>query len=233
MCLRAVAFSALCLIVPLGVNCGGGAQSPGDGGGPGATGSGGTSPAGAGGAVPGTGGTAGTGPTGGNPGGTGGQAGVDNGKLFTDAATVPPDAGNGTTPDTTTPAGDSVPSGIPGDGNMATAQIGSLGLKAVFTQKGTDVTVVITATRCSAGNHTFEVHEGFACDDPTKGPVWGMGKRGTGLSPLVCGADQKGTLTYTRTAADPALKWTVADHNKDTDVTLHPIMVETNCGTFF
>ena len=167
---------------------------------------------------------------GGNP-GSGGQAGVDNGKLFTDAATVPPDAGNGGTPETP-PTGDVVSSGIPGDGNMATAQIGSLGLKAVFTQKGMDVTVVITATKCPAGNHTFEVHEGFACDDPTKGPVWG-GRRGTGLAPLVCGADQKGTLTYTRSGADPALKWTVADHNKDTDVTLHPIMVEANCGTFF
>jgi hypothetical protein len=91
---------------------------------------------------------------------------------------------------------------------------------------------VITATKCPAGNHNFEVHEGFACDDPTKGPVWG-GMRGTGIGPLVCGADQKGTLTYTRSGANPALKWTVADHDKYTDVTLHPIMVEANCGTFF
>jgi hypothetical protein len=40
-------------------------------------------------------------------------------------------------------------------------------------------------------------------------------------------------LTYTRSGSDPALAWTVGDHNTNTDVTLHPMMLDSNCGTFF
>jgi hypothetical protein len=122
---------------------------------------------------------------------------------------------------------------IPGDGNTATAKVPTFGLSAVFTQKGTEVTVVVTATKCPAGAHTIHIHEGFACDDPTNKPIWG-GKRGDGFGTLTCTADQKGTLTHTRSGADPATKWTLGDQNLMTDVTLHPIFIDgQSCGTFF
>jgi hypothetical protein len=195
-----------------------------------------------------TGGSGGTGGTTGTAGGTGGQgntgkagssgSNVDDGSLFKDAGSITSilaDAGgSGTAPDagasTMKEAGSSA---IPGDGNMATGKVSGFGIRAVFTQKGVDVTVVITATNCPEGMHTFTIHEGFACDDPTKGPVWGGGKRGGGISPLVCDATKHGTLTYTRTGADPSTNWTVADHNQTTDLTLHPLMADTQCGTFF
>ena len=218
------AFLAIGTITVLGVGCaasqqdGGGGQSgaPGSGSG-GATGTGGQQQGGA----------------GGSPQATGGapqNSGFDDGKLFPDAgpAMAPPMVEAGPPP----PPVDGG-SGIPGDGNTATAKVGSLGLAAVFTQKGTDVTVVVTATRCPAGAHTIQIHEGFACDDPTNKPVWG-GKRGDGIGTLNCTADQKGTLTHTRSAADPATKWTLGDQNLMTDVTLHPIFIDgRTCGTFF
>ena len=83
---------------------------------------------------------------------------------------------------------------------MATAHSG--GFTLVFTQKGLDVTLVISG--CT-GTHKVEVHEGYACDDPTKGPVWG-GTRGTGIfnaaSMFTCDATTK-SATYTRSGADP------------------------------
>jgi len=181
--------------------------------------------------------------SGGGGGGAGGKPGtssssVDDGFLFKDAGSVSsiladagaaaakPDAGPATAPE----AGGSA---IPGDGNMATGKVSAYGIVAVFTQKGLNVTLEITATRCPPGMHTFTIHEGFACDDPTKGPVWGGGKRGGGIPPLVCDAMQRGTLSYTRTSEDPATMWTVADHNPTTDLTLHPLMADSQCGTFF
>lgn len=173
-------------------------------------------------------------------GGTSGAVGtnVDNGSLFKDAGavgTILADAsGPQAMPDASTGANqDGTGSGIPGDGNTATGKIGGFGLTAVFTQKGVDVTVVITATNCPAGAHTFTIHEGFACDDPTKGPVWGGGKRGGGIPSLMCDATKHGSLTYTRTGSDPSTNWTVADHNGTTDLTLHPLMADSQCGTFF
>ena len=164
--------------------------------------------------------------TGGQPTGSG-----DNGALFRDAAStaaILADA-NGPSPADGS-AGGEAGSGIPGDGHMATAHIG--GYTAVFTQKGTDVTLVLSGN-CS-GSHKIEIHEGYACDDPTKGPVWG-GARGTGLfsagSTFTCDGTSK--ATYTRSGADPKTSWTVADHNAMTDVTLHPILVDNSCGTFF
>jgi hypothetical protein len=182
---------------------------------------------------------AGTGGLMGNPGkaGTSGTN-VDDGSLFNDAGSATsiladaggsattPDAGAGTMKD----AGGSA---TPGDGNSATGKIGGFGLTVVFTQKGVDVTLVITATNCPQGMHTFTIHEGFACDDPTKGPVWGGGKRGAGIPPLTCDSARHGSLTYTRSGADPSTNWTVADHNPTTDLTLHPLMADTQCGTFF
>lgn len=183
--------------------------------------------------------------TGGATGGQGntGEAGtsgtnVDDGSLFHDAGTVAgilADAGgSGATSEagtTTTPDGGG--SGIPGDGKSAIGKVVPFGLRALFTQKGVDVTVVITATHCPAGMHTLTIHEGYACDDPTRGPVWGGGKRGAGIPPIICDAAQQGTLTYTRSGSDPSTNWTVADQNPTTDVTLHPLMMESQCGTFF
>ncbi|HVR64077.1 MAG TPA: hypothetical protein VMU50_19395, partial [Polyangia bacterium] len=112
--------------------------------------------------------------------GSGGKVSTgDNGDLFNPDAAVPANtlptvtAGTGT-PDasTATPEGGS---GIPGDGHMATAHSG--GFRLVFTQKGLDVTLAIDG--CS-GTHKVEIHEGYACDDPTRGPVWG-GTRGTAI----------------------------------------------------
>jgi hypothetical protein len=189
----------------------------------------------------GTGGTGGTGLTGqpstGTATGTGGQppGSGDNGALFSDAASATAILADAKGPSSAGPADASAGqpesgSGIPGDGHMATAHIG--GFTAVFTQTGTDVTLAITGN-CS-GSHKIEIHEGYACDDPTKGPVWG-GARGTGLfsagSTFTCDATKK--ATYTRSGADPKTNWTVADHNPTTDVTLHPILVDNSCGTFF
>ncbi|HEX3697034.1 MAG TPA: hypothetical protein VH374_16775 [Polyangia bacterium] len=172
--------------------------------------------------------------------GKGGTSGknVDDGSLFKDAGSVSSILADAGGPNATPDAGASTmkevgASAIPGDGNMATGKIGGFGLKAIFTQQGLDVTVAITATNCPQGMHTFTIHEGFACDDPTKGPVWGSGKRGGGIPALVCDSTKHGTLTYTRTGTDPSMNWTVADHNQTTDLTLHPLMADTQCGTFF
>jgi hypothetical protein len=198
-------------------------------GGTGATGGSG----GAGGAIEADGATVGRGDSGelGTPG-----TNVDDGSLFHDAGTVAGilAGGSGATSEagtTTTPDGRG--SGIPGDGKSAIGKVVPFGLRALFTQRGVDVTVVVTATRCPAGMHTLTIHEGYACDDPTRGPVWGGGKRGAGIPPIVCNAAQQGTLTYTRNGSDPSTNWTVADQNQTTDVTLHPLMMESQCGTFF
>ncbi|MEA2698137.1 MAG: hypothetical protein QOI66_2408 [Myxococcales bacterium] len=210
------------------VGCGAAPQGdPGAGGGSGAPGNGGGGSASTGGSPQGGGGT--------HPSGSGGASqgnGFDDGKLFQDAGpvTAPPAEDAGTGPADAGPKPEA--GGPPADGTTATAKVGSLGLDAVFTQKGADVILVVTATKCPAGSHAFRIHEGFACDDPTNKPVWG-GKRGDGISPLVCGADQKGTFTYTRSGADPTLKWTIGDQSLTTDVTLHPIFVDNSCGTFF
>jgi hypothetical protein len=227
-----------------------GADSAGDGGSAGGAGTtGGAGEAGttgnvgsAGGAAtpgPGAAGTTGSGSAGkvgsGGAGATGsnmGTGGFDTGSLFTDAAAaVIPSTDAGTSsPETSTPGPDA--SGPPGNGNTGTCHIGGLGIAAVFTQKGTDVTVVVTATNCAQGNHTLQIRGGFSCDNAsTEGPVWD-GKRGDGIPPLVCSGN-KGTLTYTRSGADPTTNWTVGDHSTKTDVTLHPMSADTSCGTFF
>ncbi len=184
--------------------------------------------------------------SGGTTGGTAGAGGgsgtsktdVDDGSLFHDAGTVAgilADAGgSGATSEAgTTTTRDGGGSGIPGGGKSAIGKVVPFGVRALFTQKGVDVTVVVTATRCPAGMHTLTIHEGYACDDPTRGPVWGGGKRGAGIPPIICDAAQQGTLTYTRSGSDPSTNWTVADQNPTTDVTLHPLMMESQCGTFF
>ena len=163
---------------------------------------------------------------------------VDDGSLFHDASSVSSILADASGPATTFDGGttadrDGAAPGIPGDGRSAIGKVVPFGLRALFTQKGVDVTVVVTATRCPAGMHVLTIHEGYACDDPTRGPVWGGGKRGGGIPPILCDANQQGLLTYTRSGSDPSTNWTVADQNQTTDVTLHPLMMESQCGTFF
>jgi hypothetical protein len=234
--------AALTLLFGSGLACTAGPAGPADDGGVPAT----TGQAGSTGTGRGTGGS--TQPTGSSTGtagqpstgtGSGGMVSStgDNGDLFNPDAAVPantlPSSTAGSTGTGTADASTSSSeggSGIPGDGHMATAHAG--GFTLVFTQKALDVTLVISG--CT-GTHKVEVHEGYACDDPTKGPVWG-GTRGTGIfnsaSMFTCDATTK-SATYTRSGADPKTNWTVADHNPTTDVTLHPILVDTSCGTFF
>lgn len=164
------------------------------------------------------------------PSGAGGT--IDQGRLFTDAATVSTttndDAGASTKPEAAADTGKSVP----GDGNTSTCHVGGMNFVLVFTQKGTDVTMVVTATNCPAGSHTIQIHGGFSCDNAgTEGGVWD-GQRGAGIPALTC-ANNKGSLTYTRSGADATTSWTVGDHATKTDVTLHPMSVDTSCGTFF
>jgi hypothetical protein len=164
------------------------------------------------------------------PSGSGGT--VDPGLLFTDAAAVPTvPAETTSTPDGSSDAEAGV-SAVPGDGNTSTCHVGGMSFVLVFTQKGTDVTMVATATNCPAGSHTIQIHDGFSCDNAgTEGGVWD-GARGGGIPALTC-ANNAGTLTYTRSGTDPTTNWTVGDHATKTDVTLHPMSVDSSCGTFF
>lgn len=150
--------------------------------------------------------------------------GADDGRLFEDAAIVaasPPSSPDAARPGTISPTA------------TGTLRISGLDLSAVFTQKDTDVTMVLTATNCPQGSYVLRIHAGFACDNAgTQGGVWD-GKRGDGIPMLVCGADKKASLTYTRSGADAETNWTVGDHNTKTDVTLHPALVAGKCGTFF
>jgi hypothetical protein len=222
-----------------GVTLAGAAGGPAGGGAPGTSGTGAAGTAGSAGASTGTAGTGGLDPTGAAgtvmpgtvPSGAGGS--VDQGHLFTDAAVVPSssdDAGAAAPPEAGT-GGDAAKS-APGDGNTSTCHVGGMSFVLVFTQKGTDVTMVVTASNCATGNHTIQIHGGFSCDNAgTEGGVWD-GMRGAGIPALSC-ANNKGSLTYTRSGADPTTNWTVGDHNTKTDVTLHPMSVDSSCGTFF
>jgi hypothetical protein len=196
----------------------------------GAAGSSSTGAAGTSSSLSGAGGTSSSGAAGTSTSGAAGGAptvpsGVDDGRLFRDAAALPAlDS---------TPTVDAGRAEAPPAMPMATLRIGGLGLTAVFTQKGADVTMAVTATNCAQGSHVIEIHGGFSCDNAgTQGPVWD-GKRGAGIPALTCGADRRGTLTYTRSGADPATAWTVGDHATKTDVTLHPAIASGSCGTFF
>ena len=166
------------------------------------------------------------------PSGAGGT--VDMGRLFADAAvvsTASDDAGAISMPEAST-GGDSGGKTAPGDGNVSTCHVGGMSFVLVFTQTGTDVTMVVTASNCPAGPHTIQIHGGFSCDNAgTEGGVWDGG-RGMGIPALTC-ANNKGSLTYTRPGSDPTSNWTVGDHSTKTDVTLHPMSVDTSCGTFF
>ena len=170
-----------------------------------------------------------------------GQAvgGGDQGMLFTKADAVPimpPDAAG-------TGSGGSAPS-IPGDGNVAKSTLeGSIKGSATFTQVGVDVQIVVDLTSgCADGNHRFTIHDGGSCDsDATDGNPWSP--RGTDLGPasgIACSGG-KGKLEYTRKGDDKTKNLTVGDHDPDTDLTAHVVIVSdekdmssrASCGNFF
>lgn len=168
-----------------------------------------------------------------------GQAvgGGDQGMLFTQDGAVPimpPDtAGTG--------SGGSAPS-IPGDGNVAKSTLeGSIKGSATFTQVGVDVQLVVDLTSgCADGNHRFTIHDGGSCDsDATDGNPWSP--RGTELGPDIKCSGGKGKLEYTRKGDDKTKNLTVGDHNTDTDLTAHVVIVSdekdlnsrASCGNFF
>jgi hypothetical protein len=191
-----------------------------------------------------SGGSAGSsGGAGGPPRGSGGfnsplEGGFDDGHLFADAsAPLPPPEIDAAAPPRQDAGRSDARNDGPAGGATATCAIPAVGLTAVFTQNGADVTVVVTATRCPAGNHVLQIRDGFSCDSAsTQGGIWG-GRRGTGIgnatSTITCSASMQASLTYTRSGADPALAWTVGDHSNTTDVTTHPMTLDSNCGTFF
>jgi len=135
-------------------------------------------------------------------------------------------------------------SAIPGDGKSVTSKLtGSIGGTAVFSQKGVDVTVVVTLTSgCADGKHMFQVYDGDSCDNATtEGMPWAP--RGTGLGPaggIQCSGG-KGTMMDTRLGADKTKNLTVGDHVLATDVSTHVVIVSdekdpssrASCGNFF
>jgi len=168
-----------------------------------------------------------------------GQAigGGDQGMLFTADGSVPimpPEMGG-------TGSGGSAPS-IPGDGNIAKSTLeGSIKGSATFTQVGVDVEIVVEFTSgCADGNHRFTIHDGGSCDsDATDGNPWSP--RGTGLGSDIPCSGGKGKLEYTRKGDDKTKNLTVGDHNTDTDLTAHVVIVSdekdlnsrASCGNFF
>jgi hypothetical protein len=170
-----------------------------------------------------------------------GQAlgGGDQGALF------PPDGAVPIIPVTMggTGSGGSAPV-IPGDGNIAKSTLGgSIQGSATFTQMGEDVIIVVDLTGgCADGNHQFRIHDGGSCDSAsTEGMPWSP--RGTGLGPdtgIPC-TGGKGKLNYTRKGDDKTKNLTVGDHNPETDLTTHVVIVSdekdpssrASCGNFF
>ena len=180
---------------------------------------------------------------GGSPAQAGREAGVDHGDLFGPDAGVAL-AGSGGKGNATGGSPGAGGSGPLGDGNFATARFGGpINGSVTFTQRGTDVTMVVSLTTCAAGSHRLFIAAGDSCDSAsTQGNIWD-GKRGDGVSGpmLVTCANNVGTMNVTRSGADAATKWTVADHNFATDVTTHPLILSDpadisksrSCASFF
>jgi hypothetical protein len=168
----------------------------------------------------------------------GGSGGGDNGGLFPPGSDVPIAGAVGTGGSGGAPA-----TGVPGDGNTVTAHIGgSASGTAVFTQHGTDVTVVVSLNQCPSGTLGVFIM-GLSCDNnTTEGSVWD-GKRGyVGDTGAITCNNNKATLTYTRSNADPTTSWTVADHNPKTDLSQYVVIITSSasptashiaCGNFF
>lgn len=180
----------------------------------------------------------GAGPTaGGAPGAAGtpvtpraGAGGGDDGDLFGPGSYVP-----------------YMPSGgaasIPGDGNVATANMDGGGVKgkAVFTQTGADVAVVVTLTSCPNGTHSITLQEGLSCDNEStiKG-VWSRGQFADGGNSTIECSNNKGSLSYTRKGTSDKA-WAITGV-PDVDPSAHVVAVRSAadqnssrlvCGNFF
>lgn len=159
-----------------------------------------------------------------------GAGGGDDGDLFEPGSYVP-----------------YMPSGgaasIPGNGNVATANLNGGGVKgtAVFTQTDADVTVVVKLTSCPNGSHSITLQEGLSCDNENtiKG-VWSRGQfADSGNSTISC-SNNSGNLMYTRKGtSDKAWAITGAP---DVDPSAHVVAVRSAadqnssrlvCGNFF
>ena len=137
-------------------------------------------------------------------------------------------------------SGGSGGSGPPGDGNTAicTFRTGISGT-VTFTQTGIDVEAVVDITgNCPDGENVITIHDGYSCDNAdTEGVPWGArGEMGT----VNCSGG-KATATFNRAGSDTNTNWTVADHNLDTDISGHVLIVtpagdsanRVACGNFF
>src|SRR6185436_11919505 len=106
---------------------------------------------------------------------------------------------------------------------------GSIKGSAVFTQHGSDVIVKVDLTSCAEGSHPIQIFGGYSCDSiQSQGSVWNPPRGenfGSEAGTIQCGADKKGSLSFTRPGGDPTASWTVGDGNAVTDVTRELIMV--------
>jgi hypothetical protein len=166
-----------------------------------------------------------------------GQAlgGGDQGSLF------PPDGVVPIMPVETGGTGGAAPT-IPGDGHVAKSTLGGgISATATFTQTGLDVSIVVDITSgCKDGDHRFQIYDGLSCDsESTEGNPWSP--RGTELGPDIACSGGKGKATYLRKGDDSTKNITVSDHNPETDVTTHVVILSDEqdtssraaCGNFF
>jgi hypothetical protein len=106
---------------------------------------------------------------------------------------------------------------------------GSIRGSAVFTQHGSDVTVQLDLTSCAEGSHLIQIFGGYSCDSiDSQGSVWNPPRGenfGSEAGTIHCGADKKGSLSFTRPGGDSTASWSVGDGNPVTDVTRELIMV--------
>jgi hypothetical protein len=100
---------------------------------------------------------------------------------------------------------------------------------ATFAQHGLDVAVQVDLTSCAEGSHLIQIFGGYSCDSvESQGSVWNPPRGqnfGSDAGTINCGADKKGSLTFTRRGGDPMSSWTVGDGNPVTDVTREIIVV--------
>jgi len=189
---------------------GGAAGANGEGGG-GDAGKGGTNNKGGSGGTSASGGTTASGGAGGGSGGSsGGSGGTGTGGAGTGGAAT---GGTGGTAATKTAVA-----------TIAGIEGGTITGTATFTLEGTSVKVVYDVSNCPTGSHSTHIHAGTGCGDRDKQGMHWDGTRGEGIPNLSCGADKKGTLTYTRTAAVAGTKWTLGDGSA-TDIVGHPLIV--------
>jgi hypothetical protein len=100
---------------------------------------------------------------------------------------------------------------------------------AEFTQHGADVVVRVDLTSCAEGSHLIQIFGGYSCDSiESQGSLWNPPRGenfGSEPGTIQCGADKKGSLSFTRPGGDPTTSWTVGDGNPVTDITRELIVV--------